>query len=143
VSRNSGGWRQSITSCTADALVLELAFGPLVAMETDLDGIRGVGADLDEALAELGAIADRVLATHPSGDFVFALAFLTLSTKGLAVAAHVEIAPDSQNGLRTTSWVKCEQILTISKERLMEFRGHLSPKDLLRVEMAVRTVLSL
>ena len=112
-------------------------------METDLDGIRGVGADLDEALAELGAIADRVLATHPSGDFVFALAFLTLSTKGLAVAAHVEIAPDSQNGLRTTSWVKCEQILTISKERLMEFWGHLSPKDLLRVEMAVRTVLSL
>lgn len=68
---------------------------------------------------------------------------LTLSTKGLPVAAHVEIAPDSQNGLRTTSWVKCEQILTISKERLMDFWGNLSPKDLLRVEVAVRTVLSL
>ena len=68
---------------------------------------------------------------------------LNLSTKGLPVAAHVEIAPDSQNGLRTTSWVKCEQILTISKDRLMEFWGKLSPRDLLRVEQAVRTVLSL
>ena len=68
---------------------------------------------------------------------------LTLSTKGRAVAAHVEITPDPQNGLREVSWVKCEQILTISKERLVECWGHLSSKDLLRVETAVRTVLSL
>jgi mRNA interferase MazF len=68
---------------------------------------------------------------------------LTLSTKGLSVASHVEITPDAQNGLRTTSWVKCEQILTVSKERLVEFWGNLSPKDLLQVESGVRTVLSL
>lgn len=43
---------------------------------------------------------------------------LTLSTKGLNVATHVCIEQDRSNGLKERSWVKCEQILTISKDRL-------------------------
>ncbi len=35
---------------------------------------------------------------------------LTLSAKGLAVRTHVEVAPDARNGLRGTSWVKCEMM---------------------------------
>jgi mRNA interferase MazF len=68
---------------------------------------------------------------------------LTLSSKGLPVATHVQVVPDVRNGLRVTSWVKCEQILTISKDRLISAWGVLSPQDMTRVEAAVRTVLSL
>jgi len=68
---------------------------------------------------------------------------LTLSTKGLPVATHVEIAPDPANGLRETSWVKCEQILTISKQRLITQWGAISGADLGKVEKAVQTALAL
>src|SRR5260370_2148477 len=52
---------------------------------------------------------------------------LTLSTKGLAVATHVQISPDARNGLRESSWVKCEQVLTIrSEEHTSELQSHLN-----------------
>ncbi len=68
---------------------------------------------------------------------------LTLSTKGLDVATHVRLDPDRTNGLRETSWVKCEQILTISKDRLMAWWGTVSAPDLRKVEAATKTALSL
>ncbi|MCL4177605.1 MAG: type II toxin-antitoxin system PemK/MazF family toxin [Verrucomicrobia bacterium] len=64
-------------------------------------------------------------------------------TRAITGATHVEVVPDARNGLRLTSWVKCEQILTISKDRLISTWGALSPQDMTRVEAAVRTVLSL
>ena len=68
---------------------------------------------------------------------------LTVSTKGLVVATHVEIAPDARNGLRHTSWVKCEQNLTVPNDRLITLWGTLSAGDLDRVEIAVKTALAL
>jgi mRNA interferase MazF len=68
---------------------------------------------------------------------------LTLSTKGLAVATHVRLEPDNTNGLKEVSWVKCEQILTISKDRLATFWGSISPADLQRVQAATKTALAL
>ena len=68
---------------------------------------------------------------------------LTLSTKGLSVATHIPIEPDATNGLRETSWVKCEQVLTISKARLHQKWGHLSPAAMSRVELAVRIALGM
>lgn len=68
---------------------------------------------------------------------------LTLSTKGLPVATHVQLEPDSTNGLRETSWVKCEQVLTISKERLLQKWGQVSPGDLKRIEKSVATALGM
>lgn len=68
---------------------------------------------------------------------------LTLSTKGLPVATHVRLEPDSTNGLRETSWVKCEQALTISKERLLQKWGRVSPGDLARIEKSVMTALGI
>jgi len=68
---------------------------------------------------------------------------LTLSTKGLPVATHVQLEPDSMNGLRETSWVKGEQVLTISKERLLQKWGHVSPDDLTRIEKSVMTALGM
>lgn len=127
-----------------------------MAIEADFDRVRGIGADLDEALAELGiveveivvfdehrlpgvleldetpvrerafgsfeglglflsdadeddAIADGMLAAHPCGDFVFALAFLEVDDRELMAlnevldAAHVtlgELPQESGRGNR-------------------------------------------
>lgn len=68
---------------------------------------------------------------------------LAVSTKGHPVTAHVAITPTPSNGLREESYVKCEQILTISKDRLMEQLGQFSSADLARVETALRKVLAL
>ncbi len=43
---------------------------------------------------------------------------LAMSTKGKRVPFHVRIDPAKSHGLRETTFVKCEQILTISKTRL-------------------------
>jgi mRNA interferase MazF len=43
---------------------------------------------------------------------------LAMSTKGKQVPFHVRIDPARSNGLRETTFVKCEQILTVSKARL-------------------------
>jgi mRNA interferase MazF len=66
---------------------------------------------------------------------------LTLSTKGLNVATHVLIEPDRSNGLKETSWAKCEQILTISKDRLTTLWGSVSAEDMIRIESATKTAL--
>ena len=68
---------------------------------------------------------------------------LAVSTKGLRVATHVQIHPDSHNGLQEMSWVKAEQVLTISKDRLVTRWGSLAPADLGKVEHAVKTALAL
>ena len=68
---------------------------------------------------------------------------LTLSTKGLSVATHVPIEPDTINGLREKSWVKCEQVLTISKERLRQKWGHLSPVAMTKIEAAVKLAMGM
>lgn len=68
---------------------------------------------------------------------------LAVSTKGLAVATHVQLKPDTHNGLREVSWVKAEQVLTVSKDRLVTRWGSLAPADLCMVEQAVKTALGL
>lgn len=68
---------------------------------------------------------------------------LTLSTKGLPVATHVKIAPDARNGLCEPSWVKCEQVLTISKDRLVTLWGSVAATEMIQIERAVRSALGL
>ena len=68
---------------------------------------------------------------------------LAISKKGLPVATHVQIEAGKETGLRATSYIKGEQILTISKERLEEYLGHTSPDILRRVETAVKLTLAL
>ncbi len=68
---------------------------------------------------------------------------LTLSTKGLPVATHIPLEPDARNGLREASWVKCEQVLTISKDRLEVRWGIISPADMGKVESAVKMALGM
>lgn len=62
---------------------------------------------------------------------------VAISTKGLRVGTHVELHPDDRNGLRVASWAKCEQVFTISKERLTTRWGKVSSSDLERIERAL------
>ncbi len=70
---------------------------------------------------------------------------LAMSTKGKPVPFHVEIRPNRQNGLGEATYVKCEQILTLSKARLLGRKalGRISPEEMRRVEVAVKLSLAL
>ena len=56
---------------------------------------------------------------------------------------HVRIAPSEENGLTDFTDVKCEQIMTIEKSRLMRRRGSITPEELSRVDVALKLSLSL
>src|SRR5712671_7672272 len=45
---------------------------------------------------------------------------------------HVRIAPSEENGLTYFTDVKCEQLMTIEKSRLIRRRGNITPEDLSR-----------
>ena len=68
---------------------------------------------------------------------------LAISTKGKPVPFHVSVNPSQECGLKETSFVKCEQVLTISKSRLNRRIGSLNEQQLREVEMGLRRVLEL
>ena len=68
---------------------------------------------------------------------------LTVSTKGKAVPFHVPVNPSEGNGLQEKSFVKCEQILTVSKERLVRCVGCLDDERMEAVAVATRRVLEI
>lgn len=68
---------------------------------------------------------------------------LAISTKGKPVPFHVAIQPEKKNGLTEISYVKCEQILTVAKERLVKKLGSIDEKIIGQVVQAVRLVLEI
>ncbi len=64
---------------------------------------------------------------------------LAMSTKGQPVPFHVRVEPSKANGLRETTFVKCEQILTIPKARLLGGRalGRLTAGQMEKAEIAI------
>src|SRR5579864_5310883 len=59
------------------------------------------------------------------------------------LALHVRIAPSPENGLTDFTDVKCEQVMSIEKTRLMRRRGVISSDELARVDLALKLSLSL
>ena len=70
---------------------------------------------------------------------------LAMRSKGKPVPFHIEIQPNRLNALRQVTYVKCEQILTISKARLLgpKALGKLLPAEMQKVEVAVKLSLAL
>ena len=63
----------------------------------------------------------------------------TVSTRGKAhIPTHVEIPNTGESGLRETSYVKAEQIMTITKDRLRERIGRITDEEMHRVEAALK-----
>lgn len=56
---------------------------------------------------------------------------------------HVRIAPSEENGLTDFTDVKCEQVMTIEKSRLIRRRGFISSDELSRVDIALKLSLDL
>jgi len=56
---------------------------------------------------------------------------------------HVRIAPSDENGLTDYTDVKCEQLMTIEKSRLLRRRGSINSEELRRVDMALKLSLNL
>ena len=59
------------------------------------------------------------------------------------LALHVRIAPSAENGLSDYTDVKCEQLMTIEKSRLLRRRGVITPEELHRVDTALGLSLNL
>ena len=55
---------------------------------------------------------------------------------------HVRITPTSENGLTDSTDVKCEQVMTIEKSRLLRKRGSINNDELARVDHALRLSLN-
>jgi len=68
---------------------------------------------------------------------------VAISTKGKSVPFHIIVEPSLKNGLKKRSYVKAEQLLTISKERLVKCIGLLEKETMSQVEEAVKIVLEL
>ena len=68
---------------------------------------------------------------------------VAVSSQGREVPFHVRVRPNRDNGLRGVSFVKCEQIFTISKERLGGRLGRLRNDELHRVDEGLRLNLAL
>jgi len=56
---------------------------------------------------------------------------------------HVRIIPSEENGLTDATDVKCEQVMTIEKSRLIRRRGCISTDELSRVDIALKLSLNL
>ena len=59
------------------------------------------------------------------------------------LSLHVRIAPSEENGLTDYTDVKCEQIMTIEKSRLIRRRGNINAEELGRVDVALKLSLNL
>ena len=68
---------------------------------------------------------------------------VAISTHGREIPLHVRLAARTVKGLPRTSFVKCEQILTISKDRLSrEPLGAVDDRIMAEVEAALRLSLA-
>ena len=59
------------------------------------------------------------------------------------LALHVRILPTEENGLTAETDVKCEQVMTIEKTRLLRRRGNITPEEMSKVDVALKLSLSL
>ena len=56
---------------------------------------------------------------------------------------HVRSAPNEENGLTDYTDVKCEQVMTVEKSRLLRRRGSITTEDLTKVDIALRLSLDI
>jgi mRNA interferase MazF len=68
---------------------------------------------------------------------------VALTTADHGVPTHVAIEPSSGNGLMHRSFAMCEQIMTITRDRLATHVGSVDESSLARVDRALKRALGL
>jgi mRNA interferase MazF len=67
---------------------------------------------------------------------------IPLTTKEKGIPLHVEVLPP-EGGLTRRSFLKCEDLRSVAKERLVEAWGSVGPETLAEVEDRLRILLGL
>ena len=67
---------------------------------------------------------------------------IPITTKAKGIPFHVEISP-SESGLDRLSFIKCEDVRSIAKERLLKRLGRITPAKVAEVEDRLRILLGL
>ena len=67
---------------------------------------------------------------------------IPITTRDKKIPFHVKINPP-EGGLREISFIKCEDIRSVSKERLIKFSGRISNNIFLLIEDRLRILLNL
>jgi len=67
---------------------------------------------------------------------------LPITSKDKQQLIHVPLRPP-EGGLSLPSFIKCEDVRSISKERLKRFCGRVSPQTMAEVEQRIRILLNL
>lgn len=67
---------------------------------------------------------------------------LPLTTRARGIPLHVTVTPP-EGGLSSVSYIKCEDIRSISTERLITRRGSVAPRTMTEVEDRLRVLLDL
>ncbi len=70
---------------------------------------------------------------------------VAMSTSGKPIPFHIRLEPADSNRLSQATYIKCEQILTISKSRLLGRKpiGRLTTEQLEKVEIAIKLSMAL
>jgi mRNA interferase MazF len=68
---------------------------------------------------------------------------VSMSRTEREIPLHVRIAPSEENGLTDFTDVKCEQVMTIEKSRLIRRRGVITSEELSKVDVALKLSLDL
>lgn len=67
---------------------------------------------------------------------------LPITSKAKGIPTHVPV-PKGEGGLDEDSFIKCEDIRSISKDRLMRYQGEVTSPRIERVQLLVRVLLGL
>jgi mRNA interferase MazF len=68
---------------------------------------------------------------------------VAISSYGLPVPFHIPLSPNEENSLPAPSFIKCEQIIIVSCERLRQCIGQISSEEMSLVNRALKRVLDI
>ncbi len=97
----------------------------------------GKGREIHKARPALVVSADEF--NNCPAELVIILPITSTKT---GIPSHIKIEPP-EGGVKKTSFIKCDQIKTISKARLIKKWGIVSPRTVSKVESALRFLLCL
>ena len=68
---------------------------------------------------------------------------VAISSQGREIPFHVLLQKTKTSGLKNDSYAKCEQILTVSKNRLLRKWGKISDDEMSQIDVALKLSLDL